>query len=757
MNNELCIHGDGVKLVYDEPSGRAMLVRANGGVIVAHIAFAGNAAGSVTKKTASCGRLGSFEALSIARTHGVTDEILASPARPFILFRRTTANAGAEPLHIRSMPLVSLEATWAMDGRKLMTLGTGGLVAPEAKPGSYMWLALAEPGTRKGLVAGWITSDRGGGAVLSSREAGLARLTAHIDYGRLIIPPGKAEVSEVFALGWFEDARFGLEAWADAVAEVYDIHLPPQPVGYCSWNDGYQYVNEHQVAFRASQAAIHLKPFGFSVVQIDHGWHVGPPDWLQNPNGPFPGGMRAMSDRIQSLGLVPGLWACPFSGKGKEQLCSEPPSPSWFGAGLDLTNPEAIRHVQSVIRRLTDEYGYRYFKLDDFGSGLIDNGLDGQGWLSKHAFAYRPPNEPYWCKGQWRKVHDPLMTPYEAHRAGVKAIRAAAGTGAYILGCEPAQSMAIYGASFGVVDAMRIGMDNCFSVYPDDLEFACTSILDRKGNQWAHLLHGPIAGSRNYHLNRRIWHNDPDMVCDNLLLLSWVALSDSTWMVSGSFDFGYNLGQSPMADHFQKTIPNHGKPNRPVDLFETILPRVWIVSDGKGEGRRDVVGFFNWSAAGDKVAIEESLERLNMPADGLYVAYDFWADKLLGRFETNVKVEVPPKSCTILALRAWNKHPMVISTSRHVTQGMIDMAEERWDEAAQTLSGISRVVGGFPYELRIYAPAVFRADPGGKEVKASVLNEDGSPATVAAIVDGDMVRVPLKSATTREVRWSVCF
>jgi hypothetical protein len=412
-------------------------------------------------------------------------------------------------------------------------------------------------------------------------------------------------------------------------------------------------------------------------------------------------------------------------------------------------------HLKAVIHRLAHEYGYRYFKLDAFSNALIDNGLDSEGWMAPRVFAYQPPNDKHWCKGHWRKVHNPLMTPYEVHRAGVKAIREKAGKEAYLLGCEPAQSMAVYGSSFGVVDAMRIGMDNCFATYPEDLEYACATILDRKGNQWAHLLHGPIAGSRNYHLNRRIWHNDPDQVCDNLLLLSWVALSDSTWMVSGSFEFGYRPGQSSMADHFQKTIPNHGKPNRPVDLFESPLPRVWIVSDGEGEARRDVVGFFNWNATGEPEAIEETFERLDVPADGLYVAYDFWADQLQGLFKKSVKVDVPPKSCTVLALRAWQKHPMVISTSRHITQGMLDVSEEHWDSSTNTLSGVSQVIGGFPYELRIYAPALLRAEQGWKNVQALSSGVGGDVVPVSVV--GDLVRVRLQSSRSGAQHWSVCF
>ena len=45
--------------------------------------------------------------------------------------------------------------------------GTGGLLAPDKNPGSYLFLTCADPDTRRGIVAGWITEDRGSGVVVS--------------------------------------------------------------------------------------------------------------------------------------------------------------------------------------------------------------------------------------------------------------------------------------------------------------------------------------------------------------------------------------------------------------------------------------------------------------------------------------------------------------------------------------------------------------------------------------------------------------
>lgn len=56
------------------------------------------------------------------------------------------------------------------------------------------------------------------------------------------------------------------------------------------------------------------------------------------------------------------------------------------------------------------------------------------------------------------------------------------------------------------------------------------------------------------------------------------------------------------------------------------------------------------------------------------------------------------------SLPASAHHPVLLSTSRNINQGLTDVLDEQWDPATQTLSGKSRVISGDPYELRIAVP-----------------------------------------------------
>ena len=80
------------------------------------------------------------------------------------------------------------------------------------------------------------------------------------------------------------------------------------------------------------------------------------------------------------------------------------------------------------------------------------------------------------------------------------------------------------------------------------------------------------------------------------------------------------------------------------------------------------------------------------------------ANERLPAVAGSLKLSVPKQSCRILALRKKADHPQLLSTSRHVTQGIVDVKEESWDAASRTLKGVSEVVAGDPYELRIVLP-----------------------------------------------------
>jgi hypothetical protein len=664
---------------------------------------------------------------------------------PFALFRWTMHNNGQTATVTQKVRTLAAVVNLGKPAGDLRAFGTGGLeAATEENPGSYAWLAIAEPESRNGVVFGWLTDSRGSGVLFNKTINGprgtndlLVEVDAQIDYGRLRIEPGAAEPLETLAVGYFDDARLGLEAWADDVAKVYDVHLPPQPVGYCTWYSEPHGAasDEKHLAEQTEFAAKHLEPFGFSVIQIDDHWQAGVSKngprrnfTTHDPEGPYPDGMKPSVDHIKSLGLVPGIWFMPFAGTYYDPYFTnhldwfvktadgKPYETRWGGTCLDLTEPGARAHVWEVAHRISHTWGFQYFKIDGLWTGT--------------ATPLEYINTSYKDDGIGDAVlHNPKKTNLEAYRDGLRLVRRAAGGKVFIVGCNGPQNMRSYGGAFGLVDAMRVGPDN-------------------RAN-WSGLQRGPLFGTRHYFLHGRVWYNDPDPVyvrtnvpLDHAqLICSWVAISgqlnlSSEWLPSLPAD---------RLDILKRTMPSHGLKPRPADLFETDFPSFWLLTDTRRPVRRDVIGVFNWESDDEK--FDYSMAKLGLDANTEYVGFDYWANKVVRSIKGQLKLTVPAESCCVLAVRPVSDHPQLISTSRHITQGIVDVLDEKWDPATRTLSGVSKVVGGDPYELRVIT---------GKQMVASV-TASGRHTTSVFKQQNDLARITLNSTDNREIKWQVRF
>lgn len=684
---------------------------------------------------------GKGNALVVSYSEGGTDTIQLFPGVPFVFFRACLENAGAKAAVTNRVTTFAGEVELDKPKKALRAFGTGGLVDLGKNPGSYAWLAVVEPKSRNGVVFGWLTHDRGSGVLFTGRAGDSVSVTARVDYGKLFLPPCGSVQLETLAVGYFDDARLGLEAWAEIVARIYRIQLPDQPVGYCSWySRPYgRAADEKRIIELAEFAAANLAPYGFSVVQIDDGWQAGFSTngpkrnfTTHNLQGPYPGGMKPVAARISALGLTPGLWFMPFAGTHYDPWFSEhkewfvkdeagrPYETAWGGTCLDMTHPGARLYVSNLTSRICRDWGYRYIKIDGLWTGTATK----QQYINA---GYKEDN-----MGD-AAFYDSTKSNIEVYRAGLRLVREAAGADVFILGCNGPQNMRSYGGAIGLVDAMRIGPDN--------------------GPEWTRLLRGPIFGSRHYFLHGRVWYNDPDPVYVRTnvplnharLICSWVALSGQMYTVSE-----WLPGLPPeRLEILRRTMPYHKAVGRPVDLFEREPPRIWTLESPE----RFVLGLFNWDP--NEELFDVSIDELGLDVATEYLVFDFWEDKLMAPVKERLQVAVQGESCKVLAMRPSKLRPQVISTSRHVTQGMIDLSEEHWDAAAGELRGRSRIVANDPYEVRVVPGSTLSV----WALEGVRLSPQDASAGVRAhyTTDAQLIRVKLESAVSREVQWSVKF
>jgi hypothetical protein len=101
----------------------------------------------------------------------------------------------------------------------------------------------------------------------------------------------------------------------------------------------------------------------------------------------------------------------------------------------------------------------------------------------------------------------------------------------------------------------------------------------------------------------------------------------------------------------------------------------------------------------------------------------------------------------VLSLRRPRTGPFVLGTTRHVVQGMVDLAEEQWDARTRTLRGRSVRLDGRPYAVTIAVP------PGMHPRRCA---GDADCVIVHAHKNARVVTLSF-ARTGREVAWEVGF
>jgi len=353
------------------------------------------------------------------------------------------ANPGRKPADHKRLTIASLAFDLGMEGSKLKTLGTGGLRPATDPQGSYAYSVLADPASRNGAVCGWLTQRRGVGLMLPSFSEGIPRLETQLDFGLFRIQPGASRETDILLIGFFDDARAGLERYADDIAKVYDIHLPPKPAVYCTWYHqnltGSGASTEKMLAENAAFAKKELQPFGLSVFQIDDHWQsqvvdgvtydgkvkkIGPFKAFVQTTKHYPSGMADTAANLKTEGFVPGIWYMPFAGNhhnpyfDPDIFAKELPSGKpfvdtrWSGTCIDSTHPKGETFLRKRFKRIHD-WGYRYIKVDGIHTGTP----------SKNIYVNRSYDGKTFGNAE---IHNKDMTFIEGYRKGLNILRSSA-------------------------------------------------------------------------------------------------------------------------------------------------------------------------------------------------------------------------------------------------------------------------------------------------------------------------------------------
>jgi hypothetical protein len=202
---------------------------------------------------------------------------------------------------------------------------------------------------------------------------------------------------------------------------------------------------------------------------------------------------------------------------------------------------------------------------------------------------------------------------------------------------------------------------------------------------------------------------------------------------AGSLNWG---GENVLAIHVTDT----GGPGGLWSVRRDRPATTWIV---EGAPRWWTLVLVNWED--EPQTVSHSLAALGI-AGSRFGAYDVWAEHPLADVQQTLAATIVPHTTLTLALRPTAARPQIIGTTRHVVQGAIDIADERWDAATRTLSVTSINLDGRAYAVTIAVPRGLR--PGG--CKADV------PCTVKRLESGHAV-IEWPAGNAKDLRWSLSF
>lgn len=177
---------------------------------------------------------------------------------------------------------------------------------------------------------------------------------------------------------------------------------------------------------------------GCEYYTIDAGWYadgswwskVG--EWLPSSQR-FPNGIEKVLDRIREKGMIPGLWLelevmgihCPIAAKKPDDwfFCRHGKRVIDHGRyQLDYRNPQVRAFADEVIRRLVEDYGAGYIKMDyninagigteinadSVGEGLLEHNRAYLNWLDG-VFARYPELIIENCGSGGMRINDALL------------------------------------------------------------------------------------------------------------------------------------------------------------------------------------------------------------------------------------------------------------------------------------------------------------------------------------------------------------
>ncbi|HSM77899.1 MAG TPA: glycoside hydrolase family 36 protein [Bryobacteraceae bacterium] len=536
-----------------------------------------------------------------------------------------------------------------------------------------------------------------------------------------------------------------------------DSFFRTAPMVWSSWTSYYEDVTEQDIVKNADWLAANLKPYGFEYVQLDDGYDrdaAGQHTWIGTwDKNKFPHGPEWLTRYIRDKGLKAGLWLVPnaYAGAVREH-------PDWYvrdrdgkhildyaTPALDSTNPEVLTFLKRLFETL-DGWGFDYYKFD-----------------GEHAFGKYVPAVDR------TRLHDPDADLLQNYRRRLQAIRDTLGPTRFIEGCPagtPLNGIGFFNSIFNGDDLYNTwqGMYPLFSSINANafLNHLAIYVMPGEGLELGEPM--PVeeaARKRPPVVLATAREREKPVTQFGTTLDEARTLVTYVSLTGVAFPLASVMPELPPSrvELLKKTMPT--LPVLPADLFSRGTDMTWDkfmhttqdyyvhnypelldLKVNGALGTYDVVGVTNWrSQARDQTV--RLKEKLGLPAQGSYVAFDFWNEQLVPVTGGELRVRVQPHETRAILLHRDEGHPQVVGESRHLT-GAVGIRDVLWDAKQNRLSGLAQGVAGDLFEIWIYVP------DGTKFLSAAGATD------MAPTQSGRLLTLAFRSKEA-PVRWSVEF
>ena len=408
----------------------------------------------------------------------------------------------------------------------------------------------------------------------------------------LPVQPNESLASERVIMSFTRDYHALLDHYGSMIKQLHHARTTaPTPIGWWSWTAYYFGLNEGTALTNAEFLSERLKSKGYDFFHIDEGYQYARGEYGTPDARKYPAGVGELEQKVQRLGLVPGIWTAPFevserswiyqnhkdwlvhNAKGEPihagHVTEDPETKKPLDQlyALDTTHPGAQEYLRQTYTTLSKDWGIRYIKLDF----MEDSDIEGF-------------------------YHQPNTTALEAQRIGLQVIREAVGND--VLLDKDGSPML---NPVGLVDCGRISLDtgHTFEASRD----AATGVAAR------------------YFMNRNYYISDPDA-----FTVSRQAVLDEEWhggkrpltldeakvsialsaVSGGMYEIGDDLPTLFLDKDRMSLVENDdllnmarlGRASTPVDLMSydpaDKMPSIFFLRESN---RQAIVTVFNWTEA----------------------------------------------------------------------------------------------------------------------------------------------------------------